>query len=1016
VGVKEVQRVDIALSSSHGGFNYPLFFGWATDQHYASLAIPETTDSVFVIADGSVDALHGAALMALLPDRWPRHRIAIPSGESSKSLASLEYLLSRLIELGATRRSFILSFGGGMIGNLAGLAASILYRGVAFAHLPTTLLAGSDSVISLKQAVNGRWAKNTFGCYAPPKFAFFDFRWLHTLPPEEIRAGLCEAAKNVLAIRPASIPRLRAALTDGVDRLKDLPWIVEDSVGAKLEVMAHDAAEQQAGLVLEYGHMVGHAVELADRRARGRDGLTHGEAVAVGMIAEASIANALGLLSDAVLGLHRELIESIGSPTALPSHLDRDEVLARITKDNKRGYIAGLGPDHAAMVLLEELGKPVMTGGVPLAVVPLNLVKDALERLQTGPRRGGTASKAKTGPAITVVVITTGDRETLLECVASVFRQDYAPIELVVIVDGDRPIPPFGDPPVTCSVRTVQIPRARRVRGRAQTYKHFAWLRNVALELVRTPSVAFLDDDNVWSPDHLSSLARAAAGPGVIAAHCWRRVVGSDGRPAQLLKFPWLPAGTPAERDAYNECVRGGVFADAGSVIRDSVTAAVGAQVGLVDMGAWLFKREALAGYRFPETYSDEDLAYGVGEDDRLLQYLRGCEGTIVCTQRPTLTYRLGGFSNGADLAETRARNAVLSRLDVRERRTAVQAMPRFVVLELNRYCNLSCGMCREPGQIDKSQRMSDGIFDRVASEILPFAEIVDMRGWGESLILPEFPDRLARMAGMGAQTRVISNLSFRRDAVLAMLAEVGTHMGVSLDAADPAILGELRRGANASLIFRNLRLLCEEYGKRGIIDRLVIYCTVQKPALHDLRHLLERVAEIGGRDIRLAPVTGCDHLPIALNGSEKLIRAVLDDLGARAEQLGVTVSLVARLPGDDALPAMPSPCLHPWTHCYVTWDGRLGFCDHLIGPAGDPYILGSLTDGTFHDTWNGPAWRALRGEHLGERRSDAPHFFECSWCYANRHLDCEDLLEPELASRRRFVTCPSSQFVPEPP
>jgi 3-dehydroquinate synthetase/MoaA/NifB/PqqE/SkfB family radical SAM enzyme len=1012
-----VQRVDISLSSERGDFNYPLLFGWASDQHYASLPIPETTDRVFVIADATVDSFHGDALAELLASRWKVSRIAVLPGEASKSLASLEHVLTRLVELGATRRSFILTFGGGMIGNLAGLAASILYRGIGFAHLPTTLLAGSDSVVSLKQAVNGRWAKNTFGCYTSPKFAFFDFRWLRTLAPTEIRSGLCEAVKNALAIRPGSIPRLRCALSDRGGSLRDLAWIVEDSVAAKLDVMAQDPAEQRTGLVLEYGHTVGHAVEFADRRARGRDGLTHGEAVALGMIAEASIANALGLLDDAALATHRELVEAVGAPTELSRHLDCDELMARIAKDNKRGYIEGLAPDHAAMVLLQDLGRPASTGGLPLTAVPLSIVRSTVERLQRKScPRAGAAPNTPANPPIAVVMLTTGARDSLAASMASVFRQDYAPIELLVLVDGDRPIPSPGDPPATCSVRTVRVERAEPVIGRPQTLRHVAHLRNLALELVRAPFVAFLDDDNIWAPDHLSSLFKCAARSDAIAAHCWRRVIRSDGQPAQLAKFPWLPAGTPAERGAFGDCVRTGVFTERGAIIRDTVAATIGEQAGLVDMGSWLIKRETLEGFRFPESYSEKDLAEGVGEDDKLLQHLKGQNGPIACTDRPTLTYRLGGFSNAADPQELRSRNTALSRLDLSERRTCAHAMPRFVLLELSRFCNLACGMCRSPGQVDKSERMSEQIFDRVASEILPFAEIVDLRGWGESLILPEFPDRLERSARTGARTRLVTNLSFRRDAVLAMLGEFGTYVGVSLDAAEPALVQELRRGANAPLIFRNLKLLCESYARRGIGDRVVIYVTVQKPALHDLGHLVERVAEVGVKDVRLAPVTGCDHLPIGLNGCEDVIRGVLDDLGARARRLGITISLTARLPGDDALPGMPSPCLHPWTHCYVAWDGRLGFCDHLIGPAGDAFILGSLDDGPFHETWNGGNWRALRGEHLGARRADAPHFSECSWCYANRHLDSEDLLDRDLGSRRRRLGCSGPQYAQEPP
>ncbi len=330
--------------------------------------------------------------------------------------------------------------------------------------------------------------------------------------------------------------------------------------------------------------------------------------------------------------------------------------------------------------------------------------------------------------------------------------------------------------------------------------------------------------------------------------------------------------------------------------------------------------------------------------------------------------------------------------------------MPRFVLVELTRFCNLSCGMCREKGSVSKSETMSAATFDRIEVEILPFADVVDLRGWGESLLLPEFPNRLERTVQIGARTRIVTNLSFRRDGVLALLASSGTYVGISLDAADPLILATLRRGANANLIRRNMNLLGEQYAKRGISDRLTVYATVQKQGIGDLTNLVEIVAAAKIADLRLAPVTGCEHMPIAIGECADALQVALAETSRRAEQLGVRVSATARLPGDNSLPGMPSPCLHPWTHCYVAWDGRIGFCDHLIGPAGDAYILGSLADRPFHEIWNGSDWRALREEHLKEKRANAPHFTECDWCYRNRHLDSENLIEANMEGRRHIL------------
>lgn len=244
-----------------------------------------------------------------------------------------------------------------------------------------------------------------------------------------------------------------------------------------------------------------------------------------------------------------------------------------------------------------------------------------------------------------MIVLTRGTRRSLAAALRSIGRQDYAgPMSVLVVAD--RPerrlgVALRGRRPVRGSVVHVQargVPRS--------TVTHVARLRNLALAHVDAPLVAFLDDDNAWDNDHLSSLFTALSGSGACAAHSWRRLVDPRGHETVPTRFPWLPAG-PGERDAFAACRALGVMSARDSVVRDAASLPWrGHDFGMVDLGEWLFRRRTLQGIGFATAYSDRERAHRVGEDDKLLADVRERRLKVACSARPTLRYRLGGFSN----------------------------------------------------------------------------------------------------------------------------------------------------------------------------------------------------------------------------------------------------------------------------------------------------------------------------------------------------------------------------------
>ena len=294
---------------------------------------------------------------------------------------ALDVLYQARAHGGGTHASCFIALGGGLIGNITGLAASLVVRGIQLVHLPTTLLAATDSILSCKQGVNGEpvlnlLIKNLVGTFKAPEFALVYLSFWQSLAPDEIRSGLCELVKNVLAIHPQRYEEVATLLNSqarySLDQFAQVfTWCFE----AKQAVMRQDAHEQGAALVLEAGHTVGHALESLL-------GMKHGLAIALGLLVEAHISHARGWLSDTEVHQHYALLGHNGVPTTLPQALDIDALIRLIRDDNKIGYLPRRAGHHL-MVLLRHLGQPVEERpGLPLTYVSEKELRIALGSLR----------------------------------------------------------------------------------------------------------------------------------------------------------------------------------------------------------------------------------------------------------------------------------------------------------------------------------------------------------------------------------------------------------------------------------------------------------------------------------------------------------------------------------------------------------------------------------------------------------------------------------------------------------
>jgi 3-dehydroquinate synthetase len=338
-----------------GDVHYDFMIGKGSDSWHdlqGRLAALDT-DLFVLIVDRSLPPALIAEVEAHVKAIAPTLVLGTVAEEKAKRLSTIDELAEGAIRGGVTRQSCVIALGGGIVGNMAGLLAGLLYRGIRLVHLPTTLLSMSDSVLSMKQGVNSRQGKNLLGLFHPPVFVWNQLDFLDSLPVEAIRSALCETVKNVLTICPERFDEVARKLRpDGRYSAEALTEFIELCVDTKMSVMSDDPREKRDARILEYGHTVGHAIELS---SGGK--LHHGFAIGLGMLAAARMSNLLGYLESSDMALHRDLLVRNGAPTSLNGALDIEEILGGVRLDNKRGYVRRK-PGMCDFILLDGLGKP----------------------------------------------------------------------------------------------------------------------------------------------------------------------------------------------------------------------------------------------------------------------------------------------------------------------------------------------------------------------------------------------------------------------------------------------------------------------------------------------------------------------------------------------------------------------------------------------------------------------------------------------------------------------------------
>ena len=341
----------LTLSIELGARSYPIHIGQGllADRGLIEPNLP--AGRLLIVSNTTVAPLYLPRLRAAFAGRTLEECI-LPDGEATKTLDTLARIYDRLAAARINRDGAVLALGGGVVGDIAGLAAATWQRGIACAQLPTTLLAQVDASIGGKTAVNHPAGKNLIGAFHQPCVVVADLDTLGSLPDRELKAGLAEVIKCAL-IRDASfldwlereLPRLLgrdpAALAEAIGR----------ACAIKAALVAEDERESGARALLNLGHTFAHAIETA----AGYGEWLHGEAVAIGLVLAAETSQRLGWLDRPQVARVRALIERAGLPVRAPRiGLERTYELMALDKKVEGGRIR--------LVLLKSLGDAIVTG------------------------------------------------------------------------------------------------------------------------------------------------------------------------------------------------------------------------------------------------------------------------------------------------------------------------------------------------------------------------------------------------------------------------------------------------------------------------------------------------------------------------------------------------------------------------------------------------------------------------------------------------------------------------------
>jgi 3-dehydroquinate synthase len=312
--------------------SYDILIGISLESAAADIAKKFTGSNCFIITDSNVYRLYGKQFAKYLRRCGMKaDLIYFKAGEGSKNRETKEYLEDQMLKKGVRRNSIIVALGGGVVGDIAGFTAATINRGIPFIQIPTTLLSQVDSSVGGKVAVDHPLGKNLIGAFYQPARVYIDPLTLNTLSDYEYRNGLSEVVKYGAILDKNFFSYLERNWAKISRRdIQTLIYIIERCCALKTKVVEKDEREKSYRRVLNFGHTLGHAIELSSNYK-----IPHGSAVSIGMVLETELAQRIGILKRDSVHYIMALLMLFGLPTRLPVDLKKSVIISAAQRDKK---------------------------------------------------------------------------------------------------------------------------------------------------------------------------------------------------------------------------------------------------------------------------------------------------------------------------------------------------------------------------------------------------------------------------------------------------------------------------------------------------------------------------------------------------------------------------------------------------------------------------------------------------------------------------------------------------------
>lgn len=305
-------------------------------------------NKIAIITDENVDGFYGEIIeQQLEKEGFSLVKIAMKPGEKTKTMESLQFLYDKLLDFGINRGSLIIALGGGVIGDLSGFCAATLMRGISYIQIPTSLLAQIDSSIGGKVAVNHQKGKNLIGSFYHPKAVFIDPDVLFTLDKRHFCDGMGEVIKYGL-IKDKELYEMLVKLEGYDDFMRHADEIIYRCCSIKRDVVEKDDRDMNLRMILNFGHTLGHAIE----KVKNYEGITHGEAIAVGMYNITLASEKMGITSIGTSEKIKHILEKFQLPYLLDE--DRGDIERAILMDKKNMN------DKISLIFIPDIGESII--------------------------------------------------------------------------------------------------------------------------------------------------------------------------------------------------------------------------------------------------------------------------------------------------------------------------------------------------------------------------------------------------------------------------------------------------------------------------------------------------------------------------------------------------------------------------------------------------------------------------------------------------------------------------------